>query len=176
MYTNPSIAHLSEYYVMQQGQELKFFQKGGTWHAHITEKYAHLQRSEDLPVICAPNIKLEDLTKMPQDLARKYIHRLKEHNQAIIYVGKFGLLGGMEVKQTEEHNSKTTQYWLQKGNACFDLAKYEEALDSYNKALEVDLNSNYIYVLTQKSRCLAALNRNQEALDCLDLVLTLNPQ
>jgi tetratricopeptide (TPR) repeat protein len=174
--------HMSENYFLQQGQEVKFYQKQGTWNAHITEKCPHLQRSEHLPVICDLNIKVEDLTKMPNDQAKKHIHRLKKHNKEIIYIGNLGLLGGMDVKevgvkQTEEEQiSKTTHNWLQQGDAHFDLAKFEEAIECYNKALEHDLEGDYIYVLIQKSRCLAALNKNQEALDCLDLALTLKPQ
>jgi tetratricopeptide (TPR) repeat protein len=179
-----STAHMSDYmsenYFLQQGQEVIFYQKQGNWNAHITEKYSHLQHSKHLPVICAPGIKLEHLTKMRKDQAKRHIHRMKVDNKEIIYIGKLGLLGGVEVKETEvketeeEQTSETRQYWLQQGETCFDIAKYEEAIIYYNKALELDFASNYKYILIQKSRCLAALNKSKEALEHLDLALILN--
>jgi hypothetical protein len=80
-------------------QVLYFYQKHGVWRAKINETFGHLQRSEDLPVICAPSINVEAIEKMPKAQARQVVHRIK-YPKDFIYLGKMGLFGGMEEKES----------------------------------------------------------------------------
>ena len=55
-----------------------------------------------------------------------------------------------------------------------NLKRHQEALECYEKALELDpLNPA---MLTNKGVCLNNLKRNSEAIDCLNKALDLEPQ
>jgi tetratricopeptide (TPR) repeat protein len=104
--------------------------------------------------------------------AKKHIHRLKKGKKEIIYIGKLGLVGGMEVKQTEQ-TLKTTQEWLQEGNALFAIAQYKEAIECYSKAIQ--LNPNYANAYYNKGLALYNIGQTEAAIEYYDSVLKLQP-
>lgn len=54
-----------------------------------------------------------------------------------------------------------------------ELKRYQEAIDSYDKAIQ--LNPNYSNVYYNKGNSLRDLKRYQEAIDCYDKAIELNP-
>jgi tetratricopeptide (TPR) repeat protein len=64
-------------------------------------------------------------------------------------------------------------YWNNRGNSLFGLKKYQESIDCYNHAL--NLNPNYPEALANKGNVLYELKKINEALDCYNQALNLNP-
>jgi len=75
--------------------------------------------------------------------------------------------------QKVEMSPKTSFDWLSKGNALFDLKRYEEALTAYDQALRLDPNNALAY--TRKGNALGDLKRSEEALAAHEQALRLNP-
>jgi len=67
-----------------------------------------------------------------------------------------------------------TQEWVSVGLALDGLKKYEEAVEAYDNALELD--PTYFYALYDKGLALHSLNRYEEALRVCDEALKINPQ
>jgi DNA polymerase III delta prime subunit len=79
----------------KQEIQIIFYQHQDTWRAKINETSGPLERSEDLHVVCAPNMQVETLEHMPKLQAKQFIHRIKHPKKNFIYLGKMGLPGGM---------------------------------------------------------------------------------
>lgn len=58
------------------------------------------------------------------------------------------------------------------GNALRDQNKYQEAIETYDKALA--LNANFAEALYDKGLALHNLNKFQEAIDCYEKAITIN--
>ena len=67
-----------------------------------------------------------------------------------------------------------TNAWNNKGSVLYNLDRADEALDCYDKAL--DINSRNAEVWNNKGSVLYNLDRADEALDCYDEALGINPQ
>jgi len=61
-----------------------------------------------------------------------------------------------------------------KGVDLYNLGKYEEAIEWYNKAITID--PNFLKALINKGLALQNLGKYQEAIDCYDKVLVLDPK
>ncbi len=63
--------------------------------------------------------------------------------------------------------------WFDKGVKLQELKKFKEAIECYDKALEID--SRYIGAWYNKRVALADLKRFEEAIKCFDTVLKNDP-
>ena len=63
--------------------------------------------------------------------------------------------------------------WLRKGTALFNLGKYAEAMECYDKALEID--SRYVDAWYCKGIILNRLGKHQEAIECFDRAVKIDP-
>jgi HEAT repeat protein len=91
-----SLQSSSEVYQSQEKMPLiSFYQKDGVWTAKLEETSGSLQRSEDLDVLCAPGIDVEELKHISKAQSKQLIHRIKHPKKNFIYLGKMGLQGGM---------------------------------------------------------------------------------
>ncbi len=60
------------------------------------------------------------------------------------------------------------------GNALTELERFNEALESYNRSLEITPASAYVW--NNKGAAMAALGWNQAALECYDMSLAIDPE
>lgn len=67
-------------------------------------------------------------------------------------------------------------YWLNEGNDLYAAKRYEEALDSYKKALDIDPAPGYPYAWKNRGDTLQWLNRYEEALASYDKALEIDPE
>ncbi len=70
-------------------------------------------------------------------------------------------------------NRMTAEEWHDKGIALSRLGRYEEALDAYNKALEI--NPQYAKAWYNKGDALYVLNRYEETLEAYEKAVKLDP-
>ncbi len=70
-------------------------------------------------------------------------------------------------------DSESVEALVNKGNSLVDEGKFEEAIDFYNKALEI--NPQDIVALANKGTALDQLGRHEEAMKCFDKVLEISP-
>jgi len=68
----------------------------------------------------------------------------------------------------------TTEEWFEKGVALDGLGRHEEALDAYNKAIEID--PQFTEAWYGKGFALGRLDRDEEALDAFNKVIEIDPQ
>jgi tetratricopeptide (TPR) repeat protein len=66
---------------------------------------------------------------------------------------------------------QTASFWSNKGISLTALKQYEEALDCYDKALQIDPQSSVIW--DNKGNALLGLGRYEEAVGCYDKALTI---
>ena len=64
--------------------------------------------------------------------------------------------------------------WISKGSSLDELRRYEDAIRSYDSALEIEPNNTM--ALNNKGATLRYLKRYEESLDCLERALKLDPQ
>ena len=67
----------------------------------------------------------------------------------------------------------SNQFWIDRGNAYMEGGRYQDAIDAFNKAIEMDSNSADAWM--NKADALNCLGRYQDALDAIDKVIELNP-
>ena len=72
----------------------------------------------------------------------------------------------------DKRNLKIKEIWYNKAKVFFNLARYEEALQSFNYALEI--NPFYKFANLGKGATLHILKRYQEALECIEKILALD--
>ena len=84
----------------------------------------------------------------------------------------YELLGSFEI------NPKDPFAWLSKGNVLDKLEKYQEAIECYDKALEIVHNTDERWwgLWYNKGHSLKKLGENQKAIDCFDKALEINPR
>jgi tetratricopeptide (TPR) repeat protein len=70
-------------------------------------------------------------------------------------------------------NESNPVEWYNKGDALSNLGRNDEALDCYEKA--IDLDPNFVYAWSGKGWALSNLGRNDEALDCYEKAIDLDP-
>ena len=63
--------------------------------------------------------------------------------------------------------------WFDKGNELFDLGKYEEAIQCYDIAIEI--NPDFEEAYYNKGTALSDLGNKEEAIKCYDKAIELNP-
>jgi tetratricopeptide (TPR) repeat protein len=82
-----------------------------------------------------------------------------------------------ESRKNIEHalkiNSSNAGYWGLLGDIEFKMQKYDEALLWYNKSLNI--RPNHPWNLNQKGLVLSELGNHEEALDCFDMSIKLQP-
>ena len=66
---------------------------------------------------------------------------------------------------------KNAGAWFNKGNALQGLDKYNEAMQAYDKAIEID--PNYVDAWFNKGTLLGKLGKNEDAKKCFDKVIQL---
>jgi tetratricopeptide (TPR) repeat protein len=67
----------------------------------------------------------------------------------------------------------STNSWNNKGTSLFNLGRFEEAIECFNKALDID--SNHAILWSNKGQSLHKLGRYSEAVECYDKSLSLDP-
>ncbi|MBA7597449.1 Cell division coordinator CpoB [subsurface metagenome] len=72
-----------------------------------------------------------------------------------------------------ELEGKTAEEWINKGLDLFELKRYREAIECYDKALEI--NPDYDAAWYDKGLVLFRLKRYREAIECYDKALEINP-
>ncbi len=73
-----------------------------------------------------------------------------------------------------ELNSNVSDVYLAKGNTLIDLEKYHEAIQCYNKVIQMNPN-NSSEAIYNKGEALYHLNKYQEAIKCYNKALESNP-
>ena len=68
----------------------------------------------------------------------------------------------------------SSKYYFELGNIYEKLAKHEEAIGSYDKAIEIDPDN--VYAWNNKGTALGELGRHDEALKCFDKILEIDPE
>ena len=63
--------------------------------------------------------------------------------------------------------------YLNKGEALAQLKRYQEAIESYNKTIELNPNDSDAYL--NKGNALDDIKRYKEAIDCYNKVIELKP-
>jgi tetratricopeptide (TPR) repeat protein len=81
------------------------------------------------------------------------------------------------LSQQETIEEATSKAWNTKGEILFGLARFDEAIDAFNRSLEVaSKKSNFrAIVLYNKGAALARLQRLDEAVRFFDMALEMNP-
>lgn len=69
--------------------------------------------------------------------------------------------------------TRDADWWYKAGNARITEEKYEEAITSYDEA--INLNPNYISAWNNKGIALFRLGRYEDAIGCYDKALEINP-
>jgi len=81
------------------------------------------------------------------------------------------------VAESKKQNYKliemNPEYWNNKGNALNKLKRYEEAIECYDKAIELNPNNPDYWNI--KGNALMKLKRYEEAFECYDKAIELNP-
>ncbi len=73
-------------------------------------------------------------------------------------------------KRAEE---RTAEEWHNRGNELNDSDRYEEAINCFNKALEI--NPKFQDALVEMGKALTVLDRKEEAINCFDKALEIDP-
>ena len=77
-----------------------------------------------------------------------------------------------DLLQSEEANAKSAKSLYKKGLALDSLGRYEEAIECFDKALEIDANDSRIW--NAKGSILGNLGRYQQAIECFDKALEID--
>lgn len=85
-----------------------------------------------------------------------------------------GLFDRFKSGTTPTQQGLTAKGWHDKGIAHFASGRDQEALQCYDKALEIDPNDTIAW--TKKGNALFVLGFHQEALQCYDRVLKIDPK
>ena len=88
--------------------------------------------------------------------------RKEEYNIAIDYYDKV------------LRDPNLTFAWSNKGKSLGNLGKSQEAIECYNRALEID--PKYAFALSNKGGSLADLQRMEEAIECYNRALEIDPK
>ena len=78
-----------------------------------------------------------------------------------------------EMKEKISHVEKDAYAWNNEGKALYEQKKYDEAIQCFNKAIE--LNPSYELAWNNNGTTLYMLKRYKEAIKCFDEVLKINP-
>jgi tetratricopeptide (TPR) repeat protein len=70
-------------------------------------------------------------------------------------------------------NASDPVAWYNKGEALYNLSKYNESLEAYNKAIE--LNQSYAAAWSRKGAALRGLGKYNESLKAYDRAIELDP-
>lgn len=73
----------------------------------------------------------------------------------------------------KENRLNFIQSWNNRGNNFYNLGRYQEAIECYDKALEIDPNIAGIWY--NKALCFYNLQRYQEGIDCHHRVVEIDP-
>ena len=99
-----------------------------------------------------------------------YLHYIHPRLVKLIYTALIVLLALMTSAQCQ----KTADDWLNKGNLLLNLGEFNEAINAYNKAIE--LNQSNATAWKQKGNALLNLTKYQEALECNNKAIELDPK
>ncbi|CAD8214280.1 unnamed protein product [Paramecium pentaurelia] len=78
-----------------------------------------------------------------------------------------------ESEDKKQQKIKEAERLLNEGMALRKLNKYQEAIECYSKA--ININPNYDKAWYNKGMALYNLNKYQEAIECYDKAITINP-
>jgi|GEM_PF-999844 len=92
-------------------------------------------------------------------------------NESLLQGKQFKALWGNRKKS--ENKITDAEYWYNKGLALGEESKYQEEIDSYDKA--ISLNPAYFEAWYNKGLALGELGRYQEEIQCYETALTINP-
>ena len=95
-------------------------------------------------------------------------------------VGVLAVLSISSFVYLSENN--TAEEWIKKGDAFYKQGKYSEAIECYNKALELnpglskDINPKLAEAWNNKGLTFADLGRYYEAIECYNKALKIDPR
>ena len=85
----------------------------------------------------------------------------------------FAVLILLLILMTSASCQQTAEDWFNKGDSLLNLGKYNESIDAYNKAIE--LNQSYAVAWKQKGNALLNLTKYNESLECYNEAIRLDP-
>jgi tetratricopeptide (TPR) repeat protein len=94
--------------------------------------------------------------------------------KALFVCGAIGLIAGAYLGFDYWHNSRNALNYYQQGQTLYQLKRYADALNSYNKALKI--NPNYVEVIQGQADALLALKKYSEALNTYEKAIQINPE
>jgi tetratricopeptide (TPR) repeat protein len=103
---------------------------------------------------------LEEVPRHQRNLIQKQIVQEQNRNMEL-------------VQQSETRKKNESSYYIKRGNVLSGLNRLEEALDSYGKAIETDINIATAYY--HRGCVLVKLNRLDEALESYDKAIKIDP-
>jgi serine/threonine protein kinase len=74
--------------------------------------------------------------------------------------------------ETPANPTRDADFWNNKGISLECLGRTEEAIDCYNKA--IDMDKKYVHAWTNKGAAIRSLGRHEQALDCFDKALAID--
>ncbi|CAD8116753.1 unnamed protein product [Paramecium primaurelia] len=79
-----------------------------------------------------------------------------------------------ESEDKKQQNIKEAERLLKEGVALYNLNKYQDAIECYDKATSI--NPKYDIAWNNKGDALNNLNKYQDAIECLDKAISINPK
>jgi tetratricopeptide (TPR) repeat protein len=129
-----------------------------------------LAKSDDLPGLSlSTDIPLELLKQWHAQALRRVKASRYRHRIAVLIAVMVAIALGWEIRALFQSPNISSQ-----GDAFYADGKYESAIERYNKAIELNPNSEVAY--TNKGSALRMLGRYPEAIAALEKAVALNPQ
>jgi tetratricopeptide (TPR) repeat protein len=75
--------------------------------------------------------------------------------------------------QGDNNNIVHAKVWSNRGTALANLGKYQQAIECFDKAIEI--NPNDVNIWNSKGTALANLGKYQQAIECFDKAIEINP-
>jgi tetratricopeptide (TPR) repeat protein len=92
-----------------------------------------------------------------------------QHNRSLTALPR----GCLSSDRTIQLNPDYAQAYYHKGQALYDLSRYEESIAAYEQTTRLD--PHFVVAYTQKSFTLLELGRHNEALEICSRAIRLNP-
>jgi tetratricopeptide (TPR) repeat protein len=84
-----------------------------------------------------------------------------------------GLLQADDYNNNNNNNIVQAKLWNNRGTALANLGKHQQAIECFDKAIEI--NPNDVNIWNSKGTALANLGKHQQAIECFDKAIEINP-
>jgi len=95
-----------------------------------------------------------------------------QHGHTGVY-GRYSSEDIFQGARGEGFDSDDVWGWRNKGGALYFLGKYDEAIECYDKAIEIDPNNPVVW--NNKGLALYHLDKHEEAIKCYDKAIEIDP-